>query len=160
MQLLGLILLLASSWYLWKLTSNFLDEPTKKELTNSLNNLKNKFSEGKQNFSKAKISEAWEKYKEEGGALSNKEKKLVDFFIITGLTKDISRIDLIGILIGHLIFGVALTKLLDWTWLKNLMSEEDKTRMLKSYTWKDLLVDGAIVTVVLGIIFLIISIFL
>ena len=64
MQLLGLILLLASSWYLWKLTSNFLDEPTKKELTNSLNNLKNKFSEGKQNFSKAKLIEAWEKYKD------------------------------------------------------------------------------------------------
>jgi len=84
----------------------------------------------------------------------------VDFFIITSLSKDISRIDLIGILIGHLIFGIALTKLLDWTWLKNLMSEEDKARMLKSYTWKDLLVDGAIVTVVLGIIFLIISFFL
>ena len=79
----------------------------------------------------------------------------MDFFIITSLTKDISRIDLVGILIGHLIFGVALTQLLDWTWLRNLMSEEDKTRMLKSYTWKDLLVDGAIVTVVLGIIFLI-----
>ena len=63
MQLLGLILLLASSWYLWKLTSNFLDEPTKKELTNSFNNLKNKFSEGKQNFSKEKISEAWENTK-------------------------------------------------------------------------------------------------
>ena len=84
----------------------------------------------------------------------------MDFFIITSLTKDISRIDLIGILFSHLIFGVALTQLLDWTWLKNLMSEEDKTRMLKSYTWKDLLVDGAIITVVLGIIFLIISIFL
>jgi len=84
----------------------------------------------------------------------------VDFFIITSLTKDISRIDLIGILIGHFIFGIALTKLLDWTWLKNLMSEEDKKRMLKSYIWKDLLVDGAIVAVVLGIIFLIISIFL
>jgi len=84
----------------------------------------------------------------------------VDLFIITSLTKDISRIDLIGIMVGHLIFGVALTKLLDWTWLKNLLSEEDKTRMLKSYTWKDLLVDGAIVTIVLGIIFLIISIFL
>ena len=83
----------------------------------------------------------------------------MDFFI-TGLTKDISRIDLIGILIGQLIFGFALTQLLDWTWLKNLMSEEDKKRMLKSYTWKDLLVDAAIVTVVLGIIFLIISIFL
>ena len=64
----------------------------------------------------------------------------MDFFIITSFTKDISRIDLIGILIGHLIFGVALTQLLDWKWLKNLMSEEDKTRMLKSYTWKDLLV--------------------
>ena len=84
----------------------------------------------------------------------------MDLFIITSLTKNISRIDLIGILIGHLIFGVALTKLLDWTWLKNLMSEEDKKRMLKKYTWKDLLVDGAIVTVVLGIIFLIVSFFL
>jgi len=84
----------------------------------------------------------------------------VDFFIITSFTKDISRIDLIGILIGHLIFGVALTQLLDWKWLKNLMSQENKTRMLKSYTWRDLLVDGAIVTVVIGIIFLIISIFL
>ena len=84
----------------------------------------------------------------------------MEFFIITSLTKDISRIDLFGILIGHLIFGVALTQLLDWTWLKNLMSDEDKIKMLKSYTWKDLLVDGAIVTVVLGIILLIISIFL
>ena len=84
----------------------------------------------------------------------------MDFFIITSFTKDISRIDLFGILIGHLIFGFALTQLLDWTWLKNLMSEEDKRRMLKSYTWKDLLVDGAIVAVVLGLIFLIISIFL
>ena len=82
------------------------------------------------------------------------------FFIITSFTKDISRIDLIGILLGHVIFAVALTMLLDWTWLKNLMSEEDKTRMLKSYTWKDLLVDGAIFAVFLGIIFLIISIFL
>ena len=84
----------------------------------------------------------------------------MDFFIITSLTKDISRINVIGFVIGHLIFGIALTQILDWTWLKNLMSEEDKTRMLKSYTWKDLLVDGAIDTVVLAIIFLIISIFL
>ena len=84
----------------------------------------------------------------------------MDLFIITSFTKDISRINLIGILLGHVIFAVALTQLLDWTWLKNLMSEEEKTRMLKSYTWKDLLVDGAVFTVVLGIIFLIISIFL
>ena len=74
MQIIGLILLLASSWYLWKLTSNFLDEPTKKQFSKSFNSLKNKFAEGKQNFSKAKIGEAWEKYKEEGGALSNNNK--------------------------------------------------------------------------------------
>ena len=75
MQLLGLILLAASSWYLWKLTSKFLDEPTKKEFTKSFNELKNKLKESKQSFSKAKISEAWDKYKKEGGALSNKDKK-------------------------------------------------------------------------------------
>ena len=75
MQLLGIILLAASSWYLWKLTSNFLDESTKKELSNSFNKLNNKFQEMKQSFSKAKISEAWEKYKEEGGALSDKDKE-------------------------------------------------------------------------------------
>ena len=74
MQILGLILLLASSWYLWKLTSRFLDEPTKQELSKNFDNLKNQFNEGKKNFSKAKITEAWEKYKEEGGALSNKNK--------------------------------------------------------------------------------------
>ena len=74
MQLLGLILLAESSWYLWKLTSNFLDEPTKKEFSNSFNNLKNKFQESKKSFSKEKISEAWEKYKQEGGAVSNKDK--------------------------------------------------------------------------------------
>ena len=84
----------------------------------------------------------------------------MDVFIITSFTKDISRIDLIGILLGHVIFAVALTQLLDWTWLKNLMSEEDKKRMLNSYKWKDLLVDGSIAAVVIGIIFLIISIFL
>jgi len=84
----------------------------------------------------------------------------VELFSITSFTKDITRIDLIGILLGHFIFAVALTQLLDWSWLRNLMSEEDKARMLKSYTWKDLLVDGAIITVMLGIIFLIISIFL
>ena len=74
MQLLGLILLAASSWYLWKLTSKFLDEPTKKELSNNFKSLKYKFDESKKNFSKAKLSEAWEKYKEEGGALSNEDK--------------------------------------------------------------------------------------
>ena len=84
----------------------------------------------------------------------------MEYFSITSFTKEISRIDLFGILLGHFVFGIAMTQLLDWSWLKNLMSEEDKIKMLNSYTWKDLLVDGAIVTIVLGIIFLIISIFL
>ena len=84
----------------------------------------------------------------------------MEFFSITSFSREISRIDLIGILVGHFVFAIALTQLLDWSWLKNLMSEEDKIKMLKSYTWKDLLVDGAIIAVVIGIIFLIVSIFL
>ena len=84
----------------------------------------------------------------------------MEYFIITSFSREISRIDLVGILVGHLIFAIALTKLLDWTWLKNLMNEEDKIKMLNNYTWKDLLVDGAIIAVVIGFIFLIISKFL
>ena len=84
----------------------------------------------------------------------------MEYFSITSFTREISRIDLIGILVGHFVFAIALTQLLDWSWLKKLMSEEDKIKMLKSYTWKDLLVDGAIIAVVIGIIFLIVSIFL
>ena len=82
------------------------------------------------------------------------------YFSITSFTREISRIDLIGILVGHFVFAIALTQLLDWSWLKNLMSEEDKIKMLKTYTWKDLLVDSAIIAVVIGIIFLVVSIFL
>ena len=84
----------------------------------------------------------------------------MDYFIITSFSREISRIDLFGILIGHFVFAIALTQLLDWSWLKNLMSEEDKIKMLNSYTWKDLLVDLAIITVVIGVTFLIVSIFL
>ena len=84
----------------------------------------------------------------------------MELFSVTSFTREISPIDLIGILVGHFVFAIALTKLLDWSWLKNLMSEEDKIKMLNSYTWKDLLADGAIIAVVIGIIFLIVSIFL
>ena len=84
----------------------------------------------------------------------------MEYFSITSFTREISLIDIIGILLGHFVFAIALTQLLDWSWLKNLMSEEDKIKMLNSYTWKDLLVDGAIIAVVIGIIFLIVSKFL
>ena len=79
------------------------------------------------------------------------------FFLFTSFSKDISTINLIGILIGHLIFGIGLTIILDWSWLKNLMNEEDKNRMLKSYNWKDLIVDAGLIAIVIGIIFLVIS---
>ena len=81
-------------------------------------------------------------------------------FLLIEFAKDITKIDLIGIIFGHIIFGIALTQLLDWSWLKNLMNEEDKEKMLKGYNWKDLIVDISIISVVLGIIFLIISAFI
>ncbi len=84
----------------------------------------------------------------------------MNYFIITSFTRDISLIDLIGIVIGHFVFALAMTQLLDWSWLENLMSKEDKIRMLNSYTWKDLLVDGAIISVIMGVIFVVVSIFL
>jgi len=84
----------------------------------------------------------------------------MDIFLFVGFVKDISTIDIIGIIFGHIIFGIALTQLLDWSWLKNLMNEEDKEKMLKSYNWKDLVVDISIISVVIGILFLIISAFI
>jgi len=81
-------------------------------------------------------------------------------FILIEFAKDITKIDLIGIIFGHIIFGIALTQFLDWSWLKNLMNEEDKEKMLKGYNWKDLIVDISIISVVLGILFLIISAFI
>ena len=84
----------------------------------------------------------------------------MEIFLLVEFTKDISKIDLIGIIFGHIIFGIALTQLLDWSWLKNLMNEEDKEKMLQSYNWKDLLVDISIISVVLGVLFLIISAFI
>ena len=84
----------------------------------------------------------------------------MDIFMLTNFTKEISKFDIVGILLGHLVFGIALTQLLDWSWLKNLMSEEDTQRMLKSYNWKDLLVDISIISVVIGILFLIVSAFI
>ena len=81
-------------------------------------------------------------------------------FLLVEFAKDISKIDLIGIIFGHIIFGIAMTQLLDWSWLKNLMNEKDKEKMLNSYNWKDLLVDVSIISVVLGILFLIISVFI
>ena len=73
MQLLGLLLLLASSWYIWKLTSNFLDEPTKNSFKAAYNDIKLKAKNIEKLFSKEFVKEAWSKYKEEDGVLANKK---------------------------------------------------------------------------------------
>ena len=82
------------------------------------------------------------------------------YFLLTSLSREISRTDVVGLILGHIIFGFALTQLLDWSWLKNLMSDKDKEKMLQGYNWKDLLVDSAIIAVVIGFLFLLISLFL
>ena len=57
----------------------------------------------------------------------------MEYFIIKSFTRDISQIDLLGLISGHLVFSIEMTKLLDWKWLVNLMSKEEKIKML-SYT--------------------------
>ena len=65
MQLLGLILLIASSWYIWKLSTNFFDDETKEGFSNDFKLFKNKINETKNNFSMDKLEALWKKYKEE-----------------------------------------------------------------------------------------------
>ena len=48
------------------------------------------------------------------------------YLFITNLQEEISTIDLVGIIFGHIIAGVAITFLVDWKWLKNLTSKEEK----------------------------------
>ena len=74
MQLIGLILLIATSWYIWKLTSNFLDEQTKTELDENYELFKKQLSALKEKFSKENLILLWEKYKKERNTLSSKEK--------------------------------------------------------------------------------------
>ena len=65
MQLLGLILLIASSWYIWKLSTNFFDDETKEGFSNDFKLFKNKMNETKNNFSFDKLNALWKKYKDE-----------------------------------------------------------------------------------------------
>ena len=65
MQVLGLILLIASSWYIWKLSTNFFDDDTKEGFSNDFKLFKNKINETKNNFSMDKLEALWKKYKEE-----------------------------------------------------------------------------------------------
>ena len=84
----------------------------------------------------------------------------MNLFLIISLSNNLSKLDIIGIIFGHLMFGIALTVFLDWSWLKNLMNEDDKNKMLKYYNWKDLLVDSGILAIVFGVFFILLSKFI
>ena len=73
MQIIGLILLIATSWYILKLTSNFLDDQTKKELDENFELLKKQFNELKKRFSKENLKLLWERYKEERNTISDND---------------------------------------------------------------------------------------
>ena len=73
MQIIGLILLIATSWYILKLTSNFLDDQTKKELDENFELFKKQFKDLKSRFSKDNLKLIWEKYKEERKAFTDKD---------------------------------------------------------------------------------------
>jgi len=73
MQIIGLILLIATSWYILKLTSNFLDDQTKKELDENFELFKKQFKDLKSRFSKDNLKLIWEKYKEERKAFKDKD---------------------------------------------------------------------------------------
>ena len=72
MQLLGLILLVGTSWYIWKLSSNFFDDQTKKEISDNYGVFQKQFNELKKRFSKENLNKVWEKYKKDS---SSDEKK-------------------------------------------------------------------------------------
>tara|TARA_Y100000589_G_C27184617_1_gene642136 strand:+ start:1953 stop:2210 length:258 start_codon:yes stop_codon:yes gene_type:complete len=71
MQLIGLILLIATSWYIWKLSSNFLDEQTKKEINDNYEIFIKQLNDLKKRFSKEKLNELWENYKLEANSNNN-----------------------------------------------------------------------------------------
>tara|TARA_B100000212_G_scaffold252663_1_gene193473 strand:+ start:1225 stop:1446 length:222 start_codon:yes stop_codon:yes gene_type:complete len=65
MQLLGLILLIGTSWYIWKLSSNFFDDETKKEINDNYSIFKKQFDELKKRFSQENLNKVWENYKKD-----------------------------------------------------------------------------------------------
>ena len=73
MQIIALILLIVTSWYIFKLTSNFLDDQTKKELDENFELFKKQFNDLKKRFSKENLALLWEKYKEERETITSKD---------------------------------------------------------------------------------------
>ena len=85
-----------------KLTTNFLDEKTKSSLSNEFKNLNGKINEIKKIFS-IEFLKKRQKYKEEDDCWQTK-KGINDYFFNNQPQKDISTINIIGIILGHIIF--------------------------------------------------------
>ena len=45
--------------------------------------------------------------------------------------ESLTTIDVVGVLVGHLIFGIAATLLLDWSWIPLSQQQKDSGRSLK-----------------------------
>ena len=82
MQLIGLILLIVTSWYILKLSSNFLDEKTKKEINDNFELFKKQFHELKEKFSKENLKLLWRKYKEERSRNIESDNQWIFFYLL------------------------------------------------------------------------------
>tara|TARA_B100000965_G_scaffold351886_1_gene326771 strand:+ start:241 stop:456 length:216 start_codon:yes stop_codon:yes gene_type:complete len=55
--------------------------------------------------------------------------------------ESLTTIDVAGVLVGHILFGVAATLLVDWSWIPLSPQEKDKGRSLKdikkSWGWDE-----------------------
>ena len=40
----------------------------------------------------------------------------------------ITKLDIFGLVIGHILFAIALIIFIDWNWLRNLLSDEERSR--------------------------------
>ena len=55
--------------------------------------------------------------------------------------ESLTTIDVVGVLIGHLLFGLAATLLIDWSWIPLSKKQKDSARSLKdikrSWGWDE-----------------------
>ena len=55
--------------------------------------------------------------------------------------ESLTTVDVVGVLVGHVLFGVAATLLIDWSWIPLTHQEKDSGRSLKdikkSWGWDE-----------------------
>ena len=55
--------------------------------------------------------------------------------------ESLTKVDVIGVLVGHILFGVAATLLIDWSWIPLSPQQKDNGRSLKdikrSWGWAE-----------------------